>query len=42
MPIASGMKKKAGMKCDLGDLETRLVGHLNALYELERAGQPLA
>lgn len=37
MPIASGMKKKAAAKCDLGDLETRLVGHLNALCELERA-----
>lgn len=37
MPAASGMKKKAGMRCDFGDLEARLVGHLNALYELERA-----
>lgn len=37
MPAASGMKKKAGMRCDFGDLEARLVGHLNALCELERA-----
>ena len=37
MPAASGMKKKAGMRCDFGDLEARLVGHLNALSELERA-----
>ena len=37
MPAASGMKKKAGMRCDFGDLEARLIGHLNALYELERA-----